>query len=82
MPPSPIRSYAALALRRPALTLALLRAAWRFRARDWWRRVPFLPVPPRGYIAWRNETAFGAADASAPPESLARYLHWTESMLR
>ena len=34
------------ALLRPALAADLLRVAWRFRARGWWRRPPFLPLPP------------------------------------
>ncbi|NLG61272.1 MAG: hypothetical protein GX539_03435 [Candidatus Cloacimonetes bacterium] len=79
---STIRGYAAMALRRPTLIPSLLRASWRFRARDWWRRPPFLPLPPKAYVDWRNETAFGAPDARTPPDLLARYLHWTESMRR
>lgn len=80
MPPSPIRGYVALALRRPALIPAMLRAAWRFRARGWWRHAPFLPLPPRSYVAWRNQTAFGDEGAAPTPEALARYLQWTEDM--
>lgn len=82
MSTSPILGYAAMALRRPTLIPSLLRAGWRFRARDWWRRPPFLPVPPRSYMAWRNETAFGTQDTRTPPDLLARYLQWTESMRR
>lgn len=82
LPSSPIRGYAALALRRPTLIPSLLRAGWRFRARDWWRRPPFLPLPPRAYMAWRNETAFGSAEVQATPDALARYLEWTETMRR
>lgn len=82
MPRSPLRGYVAQALRHPTLIPSLLRAGWRFRARGWWRRAPFLPLPPAQYMAWRNETAFGDPDAQTPPEALARYLHWTESMRR
>src|SRR5207247_9593393 len=44
--------YARLALRaavRPRLALDLLRLAWSFRARDWWRAPPLPPPPPPRY---------------------------------
>jgi hypothetical protein len=66
-----------LLLRRPFLLGPLLLAAWRFRARGWWRRPPFLPVPPRAYLDWRQETAFGAAGGLPSPAQLGRYLRWT-----
>jgi hypothetical protein len=72
-----IMQLAGLALRRPRLLLPLLGAAWRFRARDWYRRAPFLPVPPRDYIAWRLHTAYGSEDAVPPARELERYLAWS-----
>lgn len=59
----------ALALRgavRPRLGLDLLRLAWAFRRRHWWRQVPFLPVPDPAYLRWRMYTAYGD-DAAVPP---------------
>ena len=80
---SPARSwsslYARLALRaavRPRLAVDLLRLAWSFRARDWWRRPPFLPVPPREYMRWRMFTAYGDADAIPPVDDVVNFARW------
>jgi len=67
-------------LLHPRLYWPALRAAWRFRARDWFRRPPFLPLPPREYLDWRMETAYRSADALPTPEEFGRYLRWTERM--
>ena len=70
----------ALALRaaaRPALATDLLRVAWRFRARGWWRRPPFLPLPARDSVRWRMHPAYGDADAVPPVEDVVRYARWT-----
>ena len=73
---------------RLALTLALrgildprtgadlLRVAWRFRRRAWWRRPPFLPLPARDYVRWRLYTAYGDADALPRAEEVIRYARW------
>lgn len=71
---------AAIAIRRPALLPALLGAAWAFRARDWYRRPPFLPLPSRRYLRWRMETAYGDPDATPPADELARFLIWAREM--
>ena len=45
--------YVRLALRalvNPRLAVDLLRLVWSFRARDWYRRPPFLPLPPPEYM--------------------------------
>jgi hypothetical protein len=72
-----IRRLAGVAMRNPRLALLLLGAAWRFRRRGWYRYAPFLPLPPREYIAWRLHTAYGDEDAIPPARDLARYLAWT-----
>jgi hypothetical protein len=54
---------AARAAVRPALAADLVRVAWRFRRRAWWRRFPFLPVPSMPYVRWRMQTAYGDPDA-------------------
>jgi len=69
-----------LILRRPGLLPHALGAAWAFRARGWYRRFPFLPLPPREYVRWRLETAYGDPEAVPPAEDLARYLRWASSM--
>jgi len=63
-------------LRNPALGMALLRVAWRFRRRDWWRHAPFLPLPDRTYVRWRMHTAYGEYDAVPPAEDVVRYARW------
>jgi hypothetical protein len=37
----------------------LLRIGWTFRRRQWYRHFPFLPFPPKEYLEWRLETAYG-----------------------
>jgi hypothetical protein len=70
-------ALAARALLRPQLASALLRVAWRFRSRYWWRRVPFLPLPDREYLRWRMHTAYGDHDAVPPAEDVIRYAQWS-----
>ena len=71
---------AGLALRRPRTIPYLLQAAWAFRARGWYRRPPFLPVPPASYMRWRMETAYGDSGAVPTDDELERYLLWTSWM--
>ena len=60
----------------PSLGVALLRVAWRFRKRRWYRIPPFLPLPPRDYVRWRMYTAYGDYDAVAPADDVERYARW------
>jgi len=69
-----------MALRRPRMIPNLVRAAWAFRARSWYKRPPFLPLPPRSYLRWRMETAYGDPEAAPPIDELERYLLWTARM--
>ncbi len=57
----------------------LLRVAWRFRSRRWYRRFPFLPLPSRTYLRWRMHTAYGDHDAVPPAEDVVRYARWVGS---
>ena len=66
----------ARSLRSPSLGVALLRVAWRFRKRGWYKTPPFLPLPPRDYVRWRMYTAYGDYDAVAPAEDVERYARW------
>lgn len=43
----------------PILCLWLIVFAWRIRHRHWYARFPFLPLPPKGYVKWRLELAYG-----------------------
>ena len=67
------------ALRDPRIAGALLRVAWRFRRRGWWRRVPFLPLPARDYLRWRMHTAYGDYDAVPPADDVIRFARWAVS---
>ncbi len=69
-------SLALRALVNPAVALDLLTVAWRFRRRDWYARVPFLPVPAREYVAWRMYTAFGDPHAVPTVHDVIRYARW------
>jgi hypothetical protein len=54
----------------------LLRTGWRFRARGWHARFPFLPLPAPDYLRWRMLTAYGSYDAVPPLDELLRYVRW------
>lgn len=41
------------------ITLTLLIYGWRVRRKGWWYRFPFLPIPPKRWLMWRFETAWG-----------------------
>lgn len=71
-----VLTLAGRSLLRPALGIALLRVAWRFRKRGWYAIPPFLPLPPRDYVRWRMYTAYGDYDAIAPAEDIERYARW------
>ncbi|HEY5219873.1 MAG TPA: hypothetical protein VIJ16_08685 [Gemmatimonadaceae bacterium] len=69
-------SLALRSMRSPATGVALLRVAWRFRERGWYRRVPFLPLPSREYVRWRMHTVYGNYDAIPPAADVVRYARW------
>ncbi|MGH7537222.1 MAG: hypothetical protein ACREMF_01190 [Gemmatimonadales bacterium] len=64
------------ALASPRLAIDLVRLTWSFRARDWYRRRPFLPLPPREYLQWRMFTAYGDEHAVPPIEDVVRFARW------
>jgi hypothetical protein len=70
---------ARLALRavsNPRLALDLVRTAWAFRRREWWRRSPFLPLPDRTYLRWRMYTAYADESAVPPADDVVRFARW------
>ncbi len=66
----------------PRLALDLLRVVWAFRARGWYRRPPFLPLPPSEYIRWRMYTAYGDEQAVPPVEDVMRFARWRREVMR
>lgn len=66
----------AKAVAHPSLARDLLRVAWRFRSRRWYKRFPFLPLPARDYVRWRMVTAYGDPSAIPPAEDIIRYARW------
>jgi len=73
-----------LALRaaiNPRLALDLLRVLWSFRARQWYRRPPFLPFPPAEYIRWRMYTAYGDEAAVPSVEDVIRFAQWRRRVM-
>ena len=66
----------ARALLHPRLAVDLLRTAWAFRRREWWRGPPFLPVPDRAYLRWRMYTAYGDEEAVPPVSDVVGFARW------
>lgn len=75
-----ILTLTARAAASPSLAADLLRVAWRFRARDWYRKPPFLPLPDRAYVGWRMHTAYGSHDAVPPADDIERYARWARNI--
>lgn len=80
--------WASLALRlgaraafRPRLALDLIRLVWAFRRRGWYRRAPFLPLPPTEYIRWRMHTAYGDEHAVPPAADIERFARWRREVM-
>jgi hypothetical protein len=67
--------------RRPQLWSTALRQLTRLSVRRWWSRPPFLPIPPRAYVRFRLETAYGA-HATPRPLDVIRYLEWCRDVRR
>ena len=47
----------------------------------WWRRPPYLPVPDRGYLRFRFETAYGS-EGGPRAGDLVAYLRWCRDRRR
>jgi hypothetical protein len=69
------------ALVSPRLAVDLVRTAWAFRRRDWWRRSPFLPVADTTYLRWRMYTAYGNENAVPPLDDVIRFARWRRTTM-
>lgn len=65
----------------PRLALDLVRLVWAFRSRRWYRRPPFLPLPPTAYVRWRMYTAYGDEEAVPPADDVIRFAAWRRRVM-
>jgi len=70
---------AAAVIVRPALWATALRQVRLLAAPGWWRRSPYLPLPDRGYLRFRLQTAYGDPDRYPEPADIVTYLHWCKA---
>jgi hypothetical protein len=65
----------------PSLWGVALRQTLRLAEPGWWRRRPFLPLPPPDYLRFRLQTAYGG-DGNHPPDpaDVLTYLRWCRDM--
>jgi hypothetical protein len=61
---------------RPGLWPVALCQLVRLAGRGWWRRAPFLPVPPAGYRRFRLSTQYGDPQHAMEAADVLRYLDW------
>jgi hypothetical protein len=69
------------ALVSPRLAIDLIRTAWVFRRREWWRQSPFLPLPDATYLRWRMYTAYGDEAAVPPMSDVIRFARWRRTTM-
>lgn len=63
-------------VRRPDLWIEAARSAVAFAPKGWWRTFPPLPIPERGYMAWRRFTAYGDPDRGLSGADVVAFLEW------
>jgi hypothetical protein len=64
-------------LRHPTLAPVVVRAAWGLRARKWWRRAPFLPLPDRAYWNFRLVTVNGSTIPAVSVNDVVDFAKWS-----
>lgn len=73
-------SACSVLVRRPWLVPTAVRVGLGLVPRRWWRHRPFLPLPDRNWLAFRQEVAYGEKGAIPSGEDLADYLAWAREM--
>lgn len=65
-------------LRRPSLWRIAMVVALRLAEPGWWRRSPFLPLPPADYLRFRLLTNYGseAPTGDSLADDVISYLRW------
>ena len=76
-----LRSAGAVAARPRLWWTALVQAA-RFAPDGWWRRPPFMPLPPGGLTRFRSETMYGDADVAPSRADVVVWLEWCRAQNR
>jgi hypothetical protein len=71
------REMARYLSRHPTQLPVVLRAGWRLRARRWWRRRPFLPLPGESYWHFRMITAAGSTSATLSAREVVEAAMWS-----
>ncbi len=66
----------------PRLALDLMHVLWAFRARSWYRKPPYLPLPSLEYMRWRMYTAYGDEAAIPPIDDVVRFARWKRQVMR
>lgn len=65
---------------RPWLWTTAVRQVLRLAPRGWWRRAPFLPLPPADYMEFRMVTQYGGGHGQpgvpVRPHDVVDYLAW------
>lgn len=79
--PSLAASLVLRAVTHPRVAADLLSLAWSMRRRQWYRHLPFLPVPPAEYIRWRMYTAYGDENAVPPVRDVIRFARWRRELM-
>jgi len=62
--------------RHPRLWPVAIRQWRRTTPPGWWRRRPYLPVPPKEYVQFRLLTQYGDSDRRAVAADVVNYLAW------
>ena len=71
---------------RPTLWVTAVRQLARLAPTGWWKRAPFVPVPPRNYMEFRLVTQYGgehgALQADIRAQDVVDYLQWCKQWNR
>ena len=67
-------------VQRPHLAGTAARQLVTMAPSKWWRRAPYLPVPPSDYLHFRQVTATGIADGPPDVHDTVVWLEWCRSM--
>jgi hypothetical protein len=69
-------------VRTPSLWRTAARQWRRTTPAAWWRRRPFLPIPPGEYLRFRLITQYGSVDHPVAALDVLNYLAWCKRQER